>query len=109
MSEMNTKQELKTLRQMSKLLRDEDRETKRQTTIRRAIYALTWVALVAAFVLVRKVEGTGVIAVATAAFAGIFAGVAMYWGSVAKQWPALRPHINNESIAARIKQLETRG
>lgn len=105
--EMDAKQELKTLRQLSKLLTDGERETKKQTTIRKVVYAVAWVALVAAFMLVIKGEMVSIIAVATAGFAGIFAGIAIYLGIAAKQWPAAKPHISNESIMARIKQLET--
>ncbi len=63
--------------------------------------------MVVAFMLVMKGELVNILAVAAAGFAGIFAGVAIYSGIAAKQWPVIRPHISAESIAARVKQLET--
>ena len=104
---MNSRQELKTLKQLSRLLTDEEREGKKQTVKRTVIYAVSWIALVAAFILVMTGELVGIVAVAVASFAGIFAGIAIYSSIAAKRWPIVRPHINNESVSARVKQLET--
>lgn len=104
---MNTHQELKMLRQLSRLLTDGEREAKKLTAKRTAVYAIAWVALVVAFMLVMKGELVVIVAVAIAGFSGIFAGIAIHSGIAAKQWPIIKPHINNESIMARVKQLET--
>ena len=106
-TEMNANQELKTLRQLSTLLTDGERETKKLTVKRTVVYAIAWVALVIAFMLVMKGALVSIIAVATAGFSGIFAGIAIHSGIAAKQWPIIKPHINKESIVARVKQLET--
>jgi hypothetical protein len=52
-------------------------------------------------------EPIGIVAVSMAAFAGIFAGLAIFSGVAAGQWPIVKPHINSESIKERLKQLET--
>jgi hypothetical protein len=52
-------------------------------------------------------EPIGIVAVSMAAFAGIFAGLAIFSGTAADQWPIVKPHINSESIKERLKQLET--
>ena len=104
---MNSREELKTLRKLGHLLTDEERETSKQTLRRKLVYAAAFIGMVAAFMpFVMHAEPLGLIAAAVAALAGTFAGFAMYWGLAARQWPAIRPHINNESVAARIKQLE---
>ena len=104
---MDAKQELKILRPLGRLLADGERQTKKQTAILTAVYAVAWVTMVAAFMLVMKGELVNILAVATAGFAGIFAGVAIYSGIAAKQWSIIKPHINAESVVARVKQLET--
>jgi hypothetical protein len=104
---MNSRQELKILRRLSQLLENDQQEAKKRTMKRKAIYAVTWLALVSAFMLVMNREPIGIVAVSMAAFAGIFAGLAIFSGVAADQWPIVKPHINSESIKERLKQLET--
>lgn len=104
---MSSRHELKILKGLDRQLTDAEQEAKKQTVKRTAIYAVAWFALVGAFMLVMKGELLGIIAVAVASFAGILAGIAIYSGIAANQWPIVRPHINKESIEARVKQLET--
>jgi hypothetical protein len=104
---MNPLQELKVLRRLSQLLENDQQELKKRTMKRMAIYAVTWLALVSAFVLVIDREPIVIVAVSMAFFAGIFAGFAFFSGTAADQWPIVKPHINSESINERLKQLET--
>jgi hypothetical protein len=39
------------------------------------------------------------------ALLGVVAGVYGFLRLVAKQWPAIRPHVNVESVASRLEQL----
>jgi hypothetical protein len=104
---MNSREELKVLRQLRKLLTDEERESKRQKTGRRLLYSVAFFALVAAFMpFMMQGELIGLVAAAVAALAGSLVGFAIYGDIAARQWPALRPHINIESVTTRVRQLE---
>lgn len=103
---MNSREELNVLRQFSKLLTNEERESKRQKTRRRLLYSVAFFALVAAFMMfMMQGELIGLVAAAVAALAGSLVGFAIYGGIAARQWPILKPHINVESVSNRIRQL----
>lgn len=104
---MNTQQELKILRLLSKHVTDGGREIKQWAIKRLIVDVAAWLALIVAFVLVMESGSLAIAAVAIAGFSGRFVGSSTQSGAVAKQWPIIKPHINNESIVARIKQLET--
>jgi O-antigen ligase len=104
---MNSRQELKTVKQLSRLLTDETREIEKQRKRRTVIGAACWIAFVVAFTLAFNAgDVAGIVAVALALFAGAVYGFTLYWNMAADQWPAIKPHINHESVADRIKQLE---
>jgi len=103
---MNSREELNVLRQLSKLLTDEERERKSQKTRRRLLYLVAFFALVAAFMpFLMQREFIGLVAAAVAALAGSLVGFAIYGEIAARQWPILKPHINVESVSTRIRQL----
>jgi sorbitol-specific phosphotransferase system component IIBC len=103
---MNSREELNVLRQLSKLLTDEERERKSQKTRRRLVYSVAFFALVAAFMpFMMQGELIGLVAAAVAALAGSLVGFAIYGEIAARQWPILKPHINVESVSTRIMQL----
>ena len=103
---MNSREELNVLRQLSKLLTDEERESKRQKTRRKLLYSVAILALVAAFTpFIMRGELIGLVAAAVAALAGSLVGFAIYGDLAARQWRFLRPHINVESVSTRLRQL----
>lgn len=103
---MNAQKELKLLKQLNELLTNEQQETRRQSVKRKIIQAVSWVGLVAAFMLVMSQEPVSFVAVVLASIAGAFAGIAIYADAAVKQWPIIKPHINNQSVAEKVKQLE---
>jgi hypothetical protein len=104
---MNSLEELKTLRHLSNLLMDEKREMSNQTWRRKLIYTAAFIAMVAAFMpFVMQAELLGLAAAAVAALAGALAGFTIYSGLAARQWSAIKPHINHRSVAARIEELD---
>lgn len=104
---MTSGEELVALRQLSKLLTDEERETKKQTGRRRLVLSVAFMMLVVAFMpFVMQAELVGLVAAAVAAVAGSVVGFAMYWSHAAKQWVVIKPHIDVDSVSNRINTLE---
>ncbi|WP_295451358.1 hypothetical protein [uncultured Thiodictyon sp.] len=104
---MDSQRELKILKLLDALLADEPRVIHRQTKKRAAIYLAGWAGLVVAFfIVILKGELAGMVAAVIAAIAGALGGVALFAKDAARQWPIIKPHIDQKSIAERINELE---
>jgi len=104
---MNRNYELKVLRQVSKLMKSEDNHPVSSAIFKVVLYVLALVAIVGSYVLVGRELLSGQWGVVIAAFGGTFIGVASYFGIAMKQWPAIRPHIDKESLEHRINEIKT--
>ncbi|WP_295388547.1 hypothetical protein [uncultured Thiodictyon sp.] len=105
---MDSQRELKILGLLDSLLADEQRVIQRQTKKRAAIYLAGWIGLVVAFsIVILKGDLAGMVAAVIAAISGALGGIALFAKDAAKQWPVIKPHIDQKSIADRIKKLES--
>lgn len=100
-------EELKVLRELDDLITNWPAVQKRRLLRGNMILIASWAASVFAFSLVNYEEIKQVVAVALAIFSGIFAGRILLGSGAGKAIPIIRAHINRDSIAARIKELET--
>lgn len=102
---MDNRFELKILRNIAKLLSNESRQLRMLGAIRNTCYVVSWVSIA---ILVLSIAGygiSGVLVVVGAAVAGALAGIAAYASVPLRQWPIMKPHVNQESIAKRLKEL----
>jgi hypothetical protein len=104
---MEQQRELKVLRHLNEMFSNNQKLRRRKRIKRIVTYAVSWMVMAIAFGFVMQGEIAGIVAVGLAAVAGIFAGGTILCGDAEKVFPIIEPHISQESIVARIKQLET--
>ena len=104
---MDEKYELKTLKQVIRLVDEADRQQKLVQLMKVGMYLATAILIIAAYILVSREVISGKVAVIVAAFGGTFAGVGAYVSVCQKQWPVIRQYLNIESIRRRLNELKT--
>jgi hypothetical protein len=104
---MSPRFELRVLRGISDLLEKREQVLNRQRTIRVAVYLASWIAIFG-IALFSRLDGRTctLMSIVGIGAAGYCAGMAGFLGMAAKQWPAISPHVNRDSVAARIRELQ---
>ena len=103
---MKPKTELKVLKQIEGAMNDTSSHLRKVRAFVWGSRILGWVGLVAAVLLVRQSVVSPSVGIVIAAFSGIGVGLAIYGQMALTQWPALKPHVNEESVKNRIKEIE---
>ncbi|MBE5314818.1 MAG: hypothetical protein H4O13_05380 [Xanthomonadales bacterium] len=73
------------------------------------ISVVLWLALAVYFFLLLRLDGGFMLFVVAAAsiLFGIVIATAAFRGLAAKQWSFIKPHINQETVASRLRELES--
>jgi sulfite exporter TauE/SafE len=104
----NSRQRAKMVRALAKVLTNEKARLRKYYWLGKALGVLGgFTCGLALFAALRLSDAIASWLVVTSAIGGLFAGLAIYFGNSVRQWPVLRPFINEQAVqeAARNETL----
>ena len=107
MRSQNRNYELKTLRQIKKLLDEPEKQNRNANLCKYAFYVIGAIALLLGYFTIRSWEIDNIWGIASIALGGICMGIAGYLDVAQKQWPIVSEYINKVDIENKINELET--
>jgi Na+/proline symporter len=106
MKELDPDYEKKILLDVVKQMKNPEDTERSQSLIRRTIFAISYIGLLAAFIMALNKMGHPFISALLAAASGCATGFAIFMQFAQKQWPVTRKYINMERVQKRLDEFE---